>query len=195
MASSPPIYTPDHPPPVPAAAQHPSTPSKTPYLVAISGMAALSVIAILGIMLVRPGQDNAATISMALAAIGLATGQVLSILKSDEAVRVGIETRASVNSQLDQWKKDFGNLAYRKGGADAEMLAGIAAAAAAATSATLVASLKAELMAAKVATATLVGAAGQGAYAAPVVPIPVVVQNPPDTPVPVVDIKTKVDKP
>lgn len=150
-------YSPD---PSPPHAPPPSTaPSKVPYLVVLGVMAALSVIVVLGTMVARPTEDNAVIIGLALASIAALTGQILTYLKSDETSKVSAATHLSVNSQLDQWKKDFGQVAYKRGIEDAQMVAMIAATAAANAASVVLERVNSELTQQKILTASIAGKA------------------------------------
>lgn len=73
--------------------------SKTPYIAASVIMALLGVVAFLGIVFLRPNDDNVMLITVILGFLTTITTGILAYMKSQE-------THVSVNSRMDEWRKE-----------------------------------------------------------------------------------------
>lgn len=82
--------------------------SNTPYLIAVVVMVMIGVIAVLAIVLLRADKDNTQLIATIVGMIVPTTAAILALMKSQE-------THLTVNSQLDQWKRDFAALQRAEG--------------------------------------------------------------------------------
>lgn len=82
--------------------------SNIPYLIAIVVMILIGLVSILVVEIMRPEKDNVQLIATIAGFIVPTTASILALMKSQE-------THLTVNSQLEQWKRDYARLMHAEG--------------------------------------------------------------------------------
>jgi len=79
-----------------------------PYIVAVVVMAALGVLAVVAITLIRPDQDNTALLATVIGFVAPTTFSLMAFMKAQE-------TKLSVNGRLDALMANAKHVAYAQG--------------------------------------------------------------------------------